>query len=428
MGREQCAVVGIGQTRYRKKLELSLDGLVRWAAQGALDDAGIDWRDVDAIVIGKAPDALEGVMMPELSLGDALGAVGKPIHRVHTAGSVGASTAISAALLVESGLYDTVLTVCYEKQSEGNVAWALGGGRSGSQGAGGSFASVDPQLHQEERCARAHRLEGCGEGSPERAAQPERASAPARHLDREGQGIADAVGSAALPRVVPVVGRRGGDGAHQQEWRRAAGSPGSLGDRAPEAHRVHDVPRPRHGEAPGRCRLRRRALQGGRHQRPAQADRLRGDLRAVLVVRADVARGPSHLTRERGLEDDRRGRHRASGRLPGEHVGRRALVEPDRCFRHDPLPRGSEPGARHGRRLPGRRRARCARSRLWRRCQLLRDVDRRFGARSEVLSAGASLRADTFLASALALVALTTHPFVPGSSWRSPAALWGVVI
>ena len=28
---------------------------------------------------------------------DALGAVGKPIHRVHTAGSVGASTAISAS-------------------------------------------------------------------------------------------------------------------------------------------------------------------------------------------------------------------------------------------------------------------------------------------------------------------------------------------
>jgi len=91
-------------------------------------------------VIGKAPDALEGVMMPELSLCDALGAVGKPIHRVHTAGSVGASTAISAATLVESGRYRTVLTLGYEKQSEGNATWALGGGRSGSQGAGGSFA------------------------------------------------------------------------------------------------------------------------------------------------------------------------------------------------------------------------------------------------------------------------------------------------
>jgi acetyl-CoA C-acetyltransferase len=79
-------------------------------------------------------------MMPELSLCDALVAVGKPIHRVHTAGSVGASTAISAATLVESGMYDTVLTVAYEKQSEGDFMWALSGGRSGGQGAGGSFA------------------------------------------------------------------------------------------------------------------------------------------------------------------------------------------------------------------------------------------------------------------------------------------------
>ena len=32
-------------------------------------------------------------MMPELYLADALGAVGKPMLRVHTAGSVGGSTA-----------------------------------------------------------------------------------------------------------------------------------------------------------------------------------------------------------------------------------------------------------------------------------------------------------------------------------------------
>ena len=136
-----CAVIGVGQTKYkRRRDDLSLDGLVREAALRALDDAGLDFADIDAIVIGKAPDALEGVMMPELSLCDALGAVGKPIHRVHTAGSVGASTAISAATLVESGLYDTVLTLGYEKQSEGNATWALSGGKSGGQGAGGTFA------------------------------------------------------------------------------------------------------------------------------------------------------------------------------------------------------------------------------------------------------------------------------------------------
>ena len=138
---ERCAVIGVGQTKYkRKRDDLSIDGLVREAALRALADAEVTWKDLDAIVIGKAPDALEGVMMPELSLCDALGAVGKPIHRVHTAGSVGASTAITATSLIESGLYKTVLTLGYEKQSDGNATWALGGGRSGSQGAGGSFA------------------------------------------------------------------------------------------------------------------------------------------------------------------------------------------------------------------------------------------------------------------------------------------------
>ncbi len=135
-----CAVVGIGQTKYKRQLPVTLDGLVREAALNALEDANLTFDDVDAVVIGKAPDALEGVIMPELSLAHALGAVGKPIHRVHTAGSVGASTAISAAVLVESGRYDTVLTVTYEKQSEGNATWALSGGRSGGQGAGGTFA------------------------------------------------------------------------------------------------------------------------------------------------------------------------------------------------------------------------------------------------------------------------------------------------
>jgi acetyl-CoA C-acetyltransferase len=135
-----CAVVGIGQTNYAKRLDVTLDGLVRMAALRALEDANMTFADIDAIVIGKAPDALEGVMMPELSLADALGAVGKPIHRVHTAGSVGASTAITGVTLVESGRYDRVLVVCYEKQSEGNATWALSGGRSGGQGAGGSFA------------------------------------------------------------------------------------------------------------------------------------------------------------------------------------------------------------------------------------------------------------------------------------------------
>jgi acetyl-CoA C-acetyltransferase len=122
----RVAVVGIGQTKHAAtRGDVSMAGLVREAAQRALDDAQMTWADIDAVVIGKAPDFFEGVMMPELYLADALGAAGKPMLRVHTAGSVGGSTAIVAASLVQAGVHKRVLTVAFEKQSESEAMWAL---------------------------------------------------------------------------------------------------------------------------------------------------------------------------------------------------------------------------------------------------------------------------------------------------------------
>jgi len=138
---ERCAVIGIGQTKHAKvRDDVSMAGLLREAGRRALDDAEMTWKDIDAVVIGKAPDPFEGIMMPELYLADALGCAGKPIMRVHTAGSVGGSTAIVASHLVQSGVRKKVLTIGFEKQSEGDTTWGLGGGRSGSVGAGGYFA------------------------------------------------------------------------------------------------------------------------------------------------------------------------------------------------------------------------------------------------------------------------------------------------
>ncbi len=125
MGKERVAIVGIGQTRHQATYHGSIAGLLREAAQNALDDAQMTWADIDAVVIGKAPDFFEGVMMPELYLADALGAVGKPMFRVHTAGSVGGSTAIVAQDLVAAGIHKRVLTVAFEKQSESEAMWAL---------------------------------------------------------------------------------------------------------------------------------------------------------------------------------------------------------------------------------------------------------------------------------------------------------------
>ncbi|MGH3118967.1 MAG: thiolase domain-containing protein [Gaiellales bacterium] len=142
---EWCAVAGIGQTKHgAKRGDVSIAGLVREAALRALEDADMTWADIEAVVIGKAPDMFEGVMMPELYLADALGAVGKPIIRVHTAGSVGGSTAVVATHLIHSGVQQRVLTLAFEKQSEGDTMWALSPKLPFQQpvvaGAGGYFA------------------------------------------------------------------------------------------------------------------------------------------------------------------------------------------------------------------------------------------------------------------------------------------------
>jgi len=142
-----CAVVGIGQSeRFKTKINKSMAGLVREAALNALKDAELTWNDIDAVILGKAPDFFEGVVMPELYLADALGCVGKPMLRVHTAGSVGGSTAIVASSYIQSGVFKRVLTIAYEKQSESNAMWALSSKQPFAPhvnaGAGGFFAPI----------------------------------------------------------------------------------------------------------------------------------------------------------------------------------------------------------------------------------------------------------------------------------------------
>jgi acetyl-CoA C-acetyltransferase len=142
---ERAAVIGIGQTKHAAvRGDVSLPGLIREAVYRALDDAHLTMDDIDAVVIGKAPDFFEGIMMPEGYLAEAVGAVGKPFFRVHTAGSVGGSTAIVAAQHVQSGVHQRVLTIGWQQQSCSEAMWALSFQIPFQQqlvaGAGGYFA------------------------------------------------------------------------------------------------------------------------------------------------------------------------------------------------------------------------------------------------------------------------------------------------
>ncbi len=141
----RVAVLGVGQTHHAKaRTDVSLSGLVREAVDRALGDASLTHADVDAVVVGTAPDFFEGVTQPEQWLAGAVGTVGKPVLRIHTAGSVGGSTAVSAATHVGSGLFDRILAVAFEKHSEGDALWGLSPrnpfGRAFGAGAGAFFA------------------------------------------------------------------------------------------------------------------------------------------------------------------------------------------------------------------------------------------------------------------------------------------------
>ena len=155
MAHQPCAIVGVGQTHHKtRRWDVSLGGLVREAATRALEDAQMDWDDIDAVVLGKAPDLFEGVMKPELYLTDALGAHHKPMFRVHTAGSVGGTTGIVASHLVETGRHTRVLAVAFQKQSEGNAQFALGVGPGSLPGCRRRLRAVHALLHPPQRRAR----------------------------------------------------------------------------------------------------------------------------------------------------------------------------------------------------------------------------------------------------------------------------------
>lgn len=303
MSKEPVAVVGIGQTKHvSARRDVSLAGLVREAAVRALEDAALTWADIDAVVIGKAPDFFEGLMMPELYLADALGAVGKPMLRVHTAGSVGGSTALVAANLVAARVHRTVLTLAFEKQSESNAMWGLSLPIPFQQpllaGAGGFFA---PHV-------RAYmRRTGAPETVGSLVAYKDRRNAlknPYAHIHDPDITLEKVQAAPMLWDPIRYSETcPSSDGACAMIL-----TDGTGADRSPHppawvhggAMRSEPTLFMRQGLrlAAGGQGLRGRCVPAGRDHRPATGDRCRRDVRPVLLVRADVA-GESRL-RSRG--------------------------------------------------------------------------------------------------------------------------------
>ncbi len=112
-------IIGVGQTRYTaRRDDATLPEIAKEAAVIALEDGGIEIKDVDAVVFSLALDALEGIESAERWCAGAVGAYGKPFIRVHTGGTTGGSAAHAGFFHIASGLFDCVLVVGAEKMGE----------------------------------------------------------------------------------------------------------------------------------------------------------------------------------------------------------------------------------------------------------------------------------------------------------------------
>ncbi len=113
----KVAVIGAGMTLFRRRLMETPKELCFEASRMALDSAGIEMKDVDAVISGSAPDGFDGVHMKGEYYSDGCGAYGKPYMRVFVGGGTGVFSAIAGWYHIASGLADIALVVNEEKMS-----------------------------------------------------------------------------------------------------------------------------------------------------------------------------------------------------------------------------------------------------------------------------------------------------------------------
>lgn len=121
----RVAIVGTGQT-YHKSHRLDVNGreLINEAVTRALADCELSIADIDAIIIGNM-DHFESINYVDTWSVEGSGGYMKPIMKITTGGTTGTSVAIAGYYHVASGLFDKVLAIGWEKNSESDTTAAI---------------------------------------------------------------------------------------------------------------------------------------------------------------------------------------------------------------------------------------------------------------------------------------------------------------
>jgi len=119
------AIVGTGQTDHKShRSDVNGREMIHEAVTRALEDCELSIKDIDAIVIGNM-DHFESINYVDTWSVEGSGGFMKPIMKVTTGGTTGTSVAIAAYYHVASGLFDRVLAIGWEKNSESDTTAAI---------------------------------------------------------------------------------------------------------------------------------------------------------------------------------------------------------------------------------------------------------------------------------------------------------------
>ena len=128
----RVAVIGVGNSKFGKRDDVTIRELAWESVKEALEDANLRQKDIDITVIGST--AYRGTeIYPAPPVSEYCGFVNKSPMRVEAACATGSAAAFTAINLIASGLTDVVLAIGVDKMTEVDTATSLAiGGRGGN--------------------------------------------------------------------------------------------------------------------------------------------------------------------------------------------------------------------------------------------------------------------------------------------------------
>ncbi len=118
-------IVGVGQTDHAShRADVNDRELINEAVRRALEHAEITKDELDAIVIGNM-DHFESINYVDTYSSGGIGGLMKPVMKLTTGGTTGTTIGINGYYHVASGLFDKVLAIGWEKNSESDTQAAI---------------------------------------------------------------------------------------------------------------------------------------------------------------------------------------------------------------------------------------------------------------------------------------------------------------